>query len=256
MIGRLEVMTGREAGRQYPLTDTALLTAGSGFEDGIRLEDEAVGERAYVVAVRGEKLWVGGTSGVAEVGHLGRLELGGTSLRFWLTGWREPVEAETVTDQLARMGPMLLSGCRALLTLDREEAREWEEVAEIERVEAPGGVECPYLLEWPTEGKMQRRLLRSYWGMGRMVLMRSGLGMGELVTELGRRAWMKPPEGALVPLRYYDPRVLRLLLGHAPEEWRRKMFGFLAEVSTEGFSNDEMLTFNIGTGKRFVTRLR
>jgi len=268
MIGRLEVECGLERGRQFLLTDGKPLTAGGGLDDNILLTGGHWKPQAYALGLRQERLWIcplgagpvvvegqEPTDGPVEISHLARFSFGDTRFRYMVDGWREPSNPETAIDQLLRMGPLLLGGCRILATMEAEERQTWRDWTDITEIEAPGTIENPYLIEWPQDVRHQRGLLRGLWGTGRAMLVRSGLETEPLVEEFRGRAWLKEPGGELVPFRYFDPRVVRLLWGPAPEEWRQRMFGFLAEIHLEAKRPDEMWTFNVGAGKTFVTRL-
>lgn len=268
MIARLEVENGIERGRQFLLLDHKPLTAGGGLNDDVLLPGRSWKPQSYAMGLREERLWIcplgagpvavegkEPTDGPVEVSHLARFSFGETRFRYMVDGWREPSDPETVIDRLLRMGPLLLGGCRILATMEAEERKIWRGWTEITEIEAPGGIDHPYLMEWPQELRHQRGLLRGLWGTGRAMFVRSDLGTDALVDEFRDRAWLKAPDGELVPFRYFDPRVVRLLWGRAPEEWRQRMYWFLAEIHLEAQHPDEMRTFNVGAGKTFVTRL-
>ncbi len=104
---------------------------------------------------------------------------------------------------------------------------------------------APHIVSLKRDSEFVRKLLKDGWGnsWGVFITAFEDVTMAAIRNNCRRISKVRAPNGKTLVFRYYDPRVLRVLLPTCGAEQLRKLFGPAYSIKLEGEHGLELLEF-------------
>jgi pSer/pThr/pTyr-binding forkhead associated (FHA) protein len=99
----------------------------------------------------------------------------------------------------------------------------------------------PYLMKLPVESNLLSSLTAHGWAKNWGVFLKSSLGFTEVRKHLRHFLMVRTPEGKQVYFRFYDPRVMRMVVAGFNSEESASFFGPISSYLCEGADPSEII---------------